>query len=105
MRLRAQGEIFLGILVPMVILLYTGGQRIWPLTVASLLIIVGMFASRFDFVVAGQLVPVVGREALWQYSPSVVEWMTVLAAFSLCLLLYSLGNRFFPLEDSLAEKA
>ncbi len=94
------GEILLGILIPTVILVYTRAQRFWAVTAASLLVIVGMFAARYDFVVAGQLVPIIGRDGLWQYTPSVIETLSTLGALSLCLLLYSLGNRLFPLEDS-----
>jgi len=94
------GEILLGILIPVVILVYTRAQRFWAVTAAFLLVIVGMFAARYDFVVAGQLVPIVGREGLWQYIPNVIEMLSALGALSLCLLLYSLGNRLFPLEDS-----
>lgn len=93
------GEIFLGLLVPVFILVYTRAQSVWGVAVASLLVMVGMFATRYDFIVAGQLVPLVGRETLWQYAPSLIEILIVLGAFSLCLFLYSLGNRLFPLED------
>jgi molybdopterin-containing oxidoreductase family membrane subunit len=95
------GEIFLGLLVPVFILVYTRAQSVWGVAVASLLVVIGMFAARYDFIVAGQLVPVIGRETLWQYAPSMIEILTVLGAFSLCLFLYSLGNRLFPLEDVL----
>ncbi len=94
------GEIFLGLLVPVFILVYTRMQKVWGVTAASLLVILGMFAARYNFIVSGQLVPVIGRETLWQYTPSVFEILTVLGAFSLCLLLYSLGNRLFPLKES-----
>lgn len=94
------GEILLGILAPVFILVYTRVQRVWGITAASLLVIVGMFVARYDFVVAGQLVPIVGRDGLWQYTPSVIEILSVLGALSLCLLLYSLGSRLFPLEES-----
>ncbi len=94
------GEILLGILIPIVILVYTRAQRYWAATVAALLVIVGMFVARYDFVVAGQLVPIIGRDGLWQYTPSVIETLSVLGALSLCLLLYSLGSRLFPLEET-----
>ena len=50
--------------------------------------------------VAGQLIPVVGREAPWQYFPHVVEMLTVVGAVGLSLFLYMLGNRYLPLEES-----
>ena len=60
---------------------------------------IGMFFARYDFVIAGQLVPIVGREALWEYTPNVIEVLTVLGAISFCLLLYSVADRVLPLED------
>ncbi len=93
------GEILLGILIPIVILVYTRMQKVWGITTASFLVILGMFVARYDFVVTGQLVPIIGRDGLWQYTPSVIEALSALGALSLCLLLYSLGNRLFPLED------
>ncbi len=94
-------EISLGLLVPLFILIYTRAQKNWGVIVASLLVVLGMFAARYDFVLAGQLVPVIGKETLWQYTPSIIEILTVLGAFSLSLFLYSLGYRLLSLEDSL----
>lgn len=94
------GEILLGLLAPVFILVYTRTQKVWGLTLASIMVILGMFVARYDFVVAGQLVPVVGRESLWQYNPSAIEMLIILGAFALCLLLYSLGTYIFPLEET-----
>lgn len=94
------GEILLGLVVPASILVYTRAQKVWGVTVASLSIIISTFVARYDLVVAGQLVPVIGRQTLWQYIPSMTEILTVIGALALFLLLYSLGNRFLPLDDS-----
>ena len=93
------GEVTFGILVPIAILAYTRGRNVWGLTAAATMVIVGMFVARYDFVIGGQLVPIVGREPLWQYSPHAIEILSILGAISLCLLLYSVGGRFLPLED------
>lgn len=93
------GEILLGLLIPAFILAYSRIESLGGITAASLLVILGIFIARYDFVIAGQLVPVVGREALWQYTPSVIEIVTVLGALALVLFLYSLGNHFLPLEE------
>lgn len=93
------GEIFLGILAPIAVLAFNRAGGAWGLVAASAAVIVGMFFARYDFVVAGQLVPMVGREELWEYAPALVEIVTIVTAAALGLLLYSIGNRFLPLED------
>ncbi len=94
------GEIFLGILAPIAVLAFNraGGTR--GLIAASTAVIIGMFFARYDFVVAGQLVPVVGREELWEYFPALTEIVTIVTAAALGLLLYSIGNRVLPLADT-----
>ncbi len=93
------GELLVGILAPIALLAANraGGTR--GLIVASTAVIVGMFFARYNFVVAGQLVPMVGREELWEYLPSMVEIITIVAAAALGLFLYSVGNRVLPLGD------
>lgn len=93
------GEILLGILAPIAILAFNRTGGTWGLISASTAVIIGMFFARYDFVVAGQLVPMIGREELWEYAPAFVEIVTVVTAAALGLLLYSIGNRFLPLED------
>lgn len=92
------GEIVIGLLAPMAILAVTGARKGWALSAASILVIVGMFFARYNFVLAGQLVPVIGREGLWEYGPAAVEILTILGAGSLGLLLYMMGSRFLPLD-------
>ncbi|MBI4267250.1 MAG: polysulfide reductase NrfD [Chloroflexi bacterium] len=94
------GEILFGLLAPLAILAYTRFRNIRANVAASLLVVAGIFFTRYDTVIGGQLVPVFGRESLWQYTPSLFEILTVIGAFSLFLILYSLGNHFLPLEDS-----
>ena len=94
------GEITIGILVPAAILIKTQGRKTWALLTASLLVIIGMFFARYDFVMAGQFVPIVGQEQLWEYFPHIIEILSVVAAVGMALLLYALGSRFLPLEDT-----
>jgi molybdopterin-containing oxidoreductase family membrane subunit len=96
------GEIGIGILAPIALLATnrTVGRR---LIIASAAVVVGMFFARYNFVVAGQLAPMVGREELWEYFPSLVEMVTIATAAALGLFLYSVGNRLLPLADT--EKA
>ena len=95
-------EIGIGLLLPIAILIFTRAQHKWALVAVPLMVMTGMFFARYDFVIAGQLVPVVGRDVLWEYAPHWVEILTVVGAISLCLLLYTIGNRLLPLEDTLS---
>ena len=94
------GEIIVGLVAPIAILALTRGRATWGLVTAPALVVVGMFFARFNFVVAGQLVPLVGREALWEYAPAAVEILTIVGAAALSLLLYSVGDRVLPLEGT-----
>ena len=58
-----------------------------------------MLIARYDFILAGQLSPIIGRETFWQYFPSSVEILTVVGALSLCILFYSLADRYLPIES------
>jgi len=98
------GEITIGILLPAAILIKTQGRKTWALITASLLVIIGMFFARYDFVMAGQFVPIVGQDGLWEYFPHIIEILSVVAAVGMALLLYILGSHFLPLEDSEASR-
>jgi len=79
----------------------------WQIT-ASVLVIVGLFIGRYDYMVSGQLVPMFKGSwipGLAEYTPSVAEWMIALVAFSLVFLLYSAGERVFNLADAPAPSA
>lgn len=94
------GEIFIGIIVPIAILAWNRAGGTVGLVVASAAVIFGMFLARYDFVVAGQLAPMIGREELWEYTPTIVEIVTVVTGAAIGLFLYSMGNRVLPLADA-----
>ena len=94
-------EIFVGILVPMVILLIPKTRTMLGIGLASFMVMVGMFLARYDFVVAGQLTSV-GREGEavgLGLMPSLTEMLVVLGSFALFAALYLIGNRFLPLSE------
>jgi Ni/Fe-hydrogenase subunit HybB-like protein len=46
----------------------------------------------------GQIYPVWGGEYAL-YSPNHIEWFIVIACIGTCLLLYTVGSRFLPLNE------
>ncbi|MDF1614593.1 NrfD/PsrC family molybdoenzyme membrane anchor subunit [Desulfurivibrio dismutans] len=97
-------EILLGMLLPFILLLATGGRNLKVATWAALSSMIGIFFMRYNLVVTGQLVPLrsdvdaVGASGLLSYTPSLTEIAIVLGGMGLCLLLYILAGRFFNLD-------
>jgi molybdopterin-containing oxidoreductase family membrane subunit len=92
-------EVAIGILIPFFfLLLHPAAKSVRGVFIGSLLVFAGLFVSRFDLVVGGQIAPVWGGPYA-SYSPSCTEWVVVAASVALCLLIYSLGERLLPLEE------
>lgn len=67
---------------------------------ASVLALVALFISRYEYVVGGQVVPLF--KGAWvpqfiDYTPSLTEWMLALLALSLTFGIYALGEKMFNL--------
>ncbi|MBE0480015.1 MAG: polysulfide reductase NrfD [Dehalococcoidia bacterium] len=96
--------IVIGLVIPFILMLNPGTRRINGLLVASVLVLIGMFASRFELVLGGQAVALVpGLEHLiWPiapYSATFTETAIVIFPFALCALLYTLGSKALALEE------
>jgi molybdopterin-containing oxidoreductase family membrane subunit len=96
-------EVAVGTLIPFTMILTPSLRKPLPLTVASALSLVGMFFMRYDYVVAGQLIPV--REGMVQtasglieYTPSLAAISIIIGAFALCMFLYTMAEKIFDLE-------
>ncbi|OGT88244.1 MAG: polysulfide reductase [Gammaproteobacteria bacterium RIFOXYA12_FULL_61_12] len=75
---------------------------------ASVLVLLGMFIERLQFIVAGQNVPMfkgTWMNAVTPYTPSLTEWALVAVGISSALALYALGDRLFNLSDAPKEQA
>jgi molybdopterin-containing oxidoreductase family membrane subunit len=99
------GEMLLGILVPMVLLLYgkTRANRFWRMA-ALFLVAAGVVAFRWDTNLAGLLVVVSylpGEAAIsyTSYSPSLVEWISGLGIIAFGMLAFSLGVKYLRVVD------
>ncbi|MFN4263338.1 MAG: NrfD/PsrC family molybdoenzyme membrane anchor subunit [Thioalkalivibrionaceae bacterium] len=95
-------EIIVCLALPLVILASPGlRQQALMQVVASVLLIIGLFIARYEFIIGGQLVPLfkgswisgLNVSGFVPYSPSMTEWMVLLIAASFALLVYALGDK------------
>ena len=95
-------ELLAGLLLPLVLMLNPAtrnhaGMQLW----SALLVAVGAFIGRYEYIVGGQLVPLFKGswvDGLIPYAPSLTEWMLVVAALALTLTFYALGERALRLD-------
>jgi molybdopterin-containing oxidoreductase family membrane subunit len=104
------GEMLLGMIVPMFLLLYTPTRmnRFWRM-IALFLIAAGVVAYRWDINISGLLVvmPYVPGQAIayTSYRPSIIEIVTGLAIIAYGLAAFSLGVKYLRVVDhSLIEQ-
>ena len=104
------GEMLLGMVVPMILLLYTPTRinRFWRM-MALFLVATGVVAYRWDVNISGLLVviPFVPGQAIvyTSYRPSLVEVLTGSAIVAYGLMAFSLGVKYLRVVDhSLIEK-
>ncbi len=96
-------EIALGFLIPGTLLLLPrlrGRPAVQAIAGASVL--VGIYIGRYEFVVSGQLVPLFkgqSRAELIAYMPSPTEWLVVILAVSVAMLIYVAANLAFRLSE------
>jgi molybdopterin-containing oxidoreductase family membrane subunit len=101
------GEMGLAIIVPLLLLIVAkGNTKIYGL--AGLIYMVGLFFTRFDFIVAGQL-PVMREgfegsnvitdaSGLAQYTASAGEWGIFMLGIGTALVLYFAAEKFLDLK-------
>ncbi len=95
--------LLLGLLLPFVVMLSASlRNRMDVQVLVACLVFLGLFAERFYFVVGGQVVPLfkgTWEPGLLSYTPSATEWALTLFGWSLCFVLYLLGEKFLTLGD------
>ena len=104
------GEMLLGMIVPMILLLYTPTRmnRFWRM-VALFLVAAGVVAYRWDINISGLLIvmPYIPGQAIayTSYRPSIVEILTGSAIIAYGLTAFSLGVKYLRVVDhSLVEQ-
>ena len=92
-------EIAIGMIFPLALLVMTKFKNVPAMALSSFMVLVGMFISRYDMVVAGQLPPVYGGwdglPTLFSYTPSLFEMLVTGAGFGIIGVAFLLGERFF----------
>ncbi|UCD91003.1 MAG: polysulfide reductase NrfD, partial [Desulfobacterales bacterium] len=92
-------EIGLMSIIPIVVLLWAANKKSIPgVLTGSLLVLIGAFAMRYEFVVAGQVYPNI-KEMLPSYTPTIIEVFIIIGVLGAFLLVYTLGEKFLPLKD------
>jgi len=93
----------LGLLVPMALMAYPKTRTVNGVLAASTLVLVGMFASRFEFVVGGQITALTADNfhefPVASYVPSATEFAIVIAGIALFAMLYTVGRELFDLNE------
>jgi molybdopterin-containing oxidoreductase family membrane subunit len=100
-------EVILAMVIPLYIILKSGGANVKWMFWASLSGMVGVFFMRYNLVHDTQLKPLQTLKTseyqlvpTWvEYFPSSTEIMISLGGLGLCLLLYYIGTKAFNLDD------
>ena len=93
-------EITVGIVLPIFILLYASRkERMSGIMIAAVMVLVGYFVKEYGYVVASHVYPVL-RKGLPSYSPTLTEVLLIEGLFGLFLLIYTLGDRFLPIQET-----
>lgn len=92
-------EIVIGGIIPLIILLSNKAKESlkWLLG-AAVLIIIGVFFSKYNLVIVGQSIGPVFTEDFIPYFPSAADILLVVGGIAVCLLVYTFGEVLLPLE-------
>ena len=91
-------EIAIGLALPCLLLAVSRLKSLYVMSTAALMVLVGQFFSRFNLVVSGQIVPAnheyIGVPQYLSYSPTVVEYLLVIAGFGVVCFGFLIGEVF-----------
>ena len=89
-----------GLLLPLIILLFKKGRKPFPMLIIGLMVVVGSWWKRYIIVIPTLLhpfLPIEGVPESWHhYFPSVHEWLITLGTLALALLIITLLVRILP---------
>ena len=95
--------IILGLIVPFILLLNPKTRKLNVIAFATPLVLIGMFAARFEFTIGGQVAPVIENlqhlaYPLGSYSVTFVEVAIMILSVTVAALFYTIGARTLSLE-------
>lgn len=93
-------EVVIGLVLPMVLLALTRFRSLQALSLAALMVLVGQFASRYNLVVGGLIVPQLSEfssdsPALLSYIPTPAEMLVVVGGIGVMGLGFLIGEKKF----------
>ncbi len=96
-------EIFLMSILPIFLLIW-GAQKESMVSVFSgcVMVLVGAFVMRYQFVVAGQIFPNI-RKGLPSYMPTMMEVFVLMGVFAIFLLVYTFGEKYLELKETISS--
>jgi len=95
------GEVFLGMVLPLLVILLVRGKNMNAIFFASFAGMIGIYFMRYDLVIVGQLVPafhgmgLVDYPELLTYVPSLHENLVVAGGIAFCGLVFLMGEKLF----------
>lgn len=92
-------QFFLGAVVP-VFLFFKYKESVKAMFIASIFVVLGILAVRFNIVVPTQLIPPFEAMNPSFYLPGAIEWLVCLGVVSLGLLMYTISVRLLPVDMS-----
>lgn len=96
-------EYFVGLALPFYLMLNPATRNNATLQLASAaLVCVSVFIGRYEYIVGGQLVPLFKGSwvgGLIEYTPSMTEWMLVVASIAVTVTFYAVGEKAMNLAD------
>jgi Ni/Fe-hydrogenase subunit HybB-like protein len=94
-------EIGLALVLPTVLFLQSRGQNLKLMTIASAIMVLGIFIMRYDLVLGGEIVPVFHElgvneyQHLLSYTPTLHEIIITLGGFGVASFLFLIGEKLF----------
>jgi len=99
--------VFIGVLLPMVIIIVPRFRNINSITFASLIAVLALWVKRYLIIIPTLETPMMPlqdmRTQYIHYTPTLIEWMLTLAGVAMFCLLFFLFSKFVPLIPIVRE--
>lgn len=100
---RLNTEVILGLILPLILMVIPGTRAsVSSRMTASALVLAGTLAMHMEILLAGQSRPIGPKAEQYpeyiSYFPSMYEWLVMLLAVAVALLLYTMGERYLNLK-------